>query len=73
MQETVSAIPTRNLKDAKANRLTIVDPEGTEHTFPIGPAIHVQTDGQSLTFHFEVGGLHNEDSRAPFIRALSGF
>lgn len=73
MQKEVAATIKRNLEDARENRLSIVDPEGTEFNFPIGPNVHVQTDGRWLSFNIEVGGLHNEEARTLFTRALSGF
>lgn len=73
MKDEVSVTIKRNLRVPGENRMMIWDPEGTEYNFPIGPNIHVQTDGRWLSFHVEVGGLHDEDSRARFIRAIASF
>lgn len=73
MKDEVSVKITRNLKDSTENCMALVDPEGTEHTFKIGPAVHVQTDGRILSFHVDVGFLDKEEDRKQFIRALSGF
>lgn len=69
----VSVKIIRNLQDNSENRMAIVDPEGVEHTFKIGPHVHVQTDGRYLSFNVDIGYLTDEDERKRFIRALHGF
>lgn len=73
MSNEVNATITRNLKDETKNRLTIVHPDASEFTFELGPLVHVQTDGQRLSFTVELKHSDQERERARFIRALSAF